>query len=185
MGRKKNFSRESVLDKAIPVFWRRGFADTSLQDLELATGVNKSGLYAEFKDKEDLYIASLRRYLDGRLQQDWLTALPLGWRNVERFLKGAHGCADGQGGCFANNATRDLALLPFSATQVLAEAQQQLKQRLAANIAAESERFDADGLAELVLLFFYGVCTAQTLAASNDASDGRIDHFMRLLKSGA
>ena len=62
MGRKKLFSRESVLDKSIPVFWAKGYADTSLQDLEQATGVNKSGLYSEFKDKEDLFLSSLAHY---------------------------------------------------------------------------------------------------------------------------
>ena len=54
MGRPKGFSREEVLEKAMPVFWKHGFADTSLQELEQATGVNKSGLYSEFRDKEDL-----------------------------------------------------------------------------------------------------------------------------------
>ena len=42
MGRPKSFSREEVLEKAMPVFWKHGFADTSLQELERATGVNKS-----------------------------------------------------------------------------------------------------------------------------------------------
>jgi AcrR family transcriptional regulator len=64
MGRPKNFSREGVLEKALPVFWSRGFADASLQDLEQATGVNKSGLYAEFKGKGDLFVQSLRYYLE-------------------------------------------------------------------------------------------------------------------------
>ena len=64
MGRPKNFTRDAVLEKALPVFWRRGFADASLHELELATGVNKSGLYAEFKDKEDLFMQSLQYYLD-------------------------------------------------------------------------------------------------------------------------
>jgi hypothetical protein len=41
---------------AMPVFWKRGFSDTSLQDLERATGVDKSGP---------------------------LTGEPLGWKNVE------------------------------------------------------------------------------------------------------
>ena len=91
MGRKKNFSRESVLDKTIQVFWELGYADTSLQDLEKATGVNKSGLYSEFTGKEDLYLASLIQYLAGVQRQDWLTAEPLGWSNIERFLK--LGCA--------------------------------------------------------------------------------------------
>jgi AcrR family transcriptional regulator len=52
MGRPKNFSREEVLAKAMTVFWTHGFSDTSLQDLERATGVNKSGLYTEFRDKD-------------------------------------------------------------------------------------------------------------------------------------
>jgi hypothetical protein len=46
IGQPKNFNREGVLEKALPVFWRRGFADASLHELEKATGVNKSGLYA-------------------------------------------------------------------------------------------------------------------------------------------
>ena len=89
MGRSKNFSREDVLEKAIPVFWRRGFADTSLQDLERATGVNKSGLYAEFRDKEDIFVASLRHYLDSQEKRGLLTKEPLGWNNIENFLKNA------------------------------------------------------------------------------------------------
>jgi AcrR family transcriptional regulator len=57
MGRPKKFNRQGVLEKALPVFWRCGLADASLHELEIATGVNKSGLYSEFKDKEDLFIS--------------------------------------------------------------------------------------------------------------------------------
>jgi TetR/AcrR family transcriptional regulator, copper-responsive repressor len=32
MGRPKTFSREDVLEKALPVFWNRGFADASLHE---------------------------------------------------------------------------------------------------------------------------------------------------------
>ena len=87
MGRPKNFSREEVLEKAMPVFWIHGFSDTSLQDLERATGVNKSGLYTEFRDKEDLFVACLRHYLKGQEKRGLLTKEPLGWKNVETFLK--------------------------------------------------------------------------------------------------
>ena len=87
MGRPKNFSREEVLEKAMPVFWKHGFADTSLQELERATGVNKSGLYTEFRDKEDLFVACLRHYLGSQEKRGLLTKEPLGWNNVETFLK--------------------------------------------------------------------------------------------------
>src|ERR1700679_4315653 len=86
MGRPKNFSREEVLEKAMPVFWKHGFADTSLQDLERATGVNKSGLYTEFRDKEDLFVACLRHYLKRQGKRGLLTTAPLGWKNIENFL---------------------------------------------------------------------------------------------------
>jgi hypothetical protein len=65
----KNFSREEVLDKAMPVFWIHGFSDTSLQDLERATGVNKSG--TEFRDKEDLFVACLRRSLESQEKRNF------------------------------------------------------------------------------------------------------------------
>ena len=73
--------------KAIPVFWKHGLAETSVQDLEQATGVRKSGLYTAFKDKEDLFVESLRRYFDVLMSRGHLTKQPLGWTNVESFLK--------------------------------------------------------------------------------------------------
>ncbi len=66
MERPKKFSRDEVLEKAIPLFWERGFADIGLQEIEAAAGVNKSGLYSEFKGKEDIYFSSLRYYVDNR-----------------------------------------------------------------------------------------------------------------------
>jgi AcrR family transcriptional regulator len=61
MGRPKEFNRDGVLARAIPVLWKQGFANTTVQHLERATAVNKSGLYTEFKDKEDLFLPSLAR----------------------------------------------------------------------------------------------------------------------------
>ena len=118
MGRPKQFNREGVLDRAIPVFWKQGFANTTVQDLEQATGVNKSGLYTEFKDKEDLFLASLERYAQTR-GAEILTAQPLGWGNIERFLRLGFGCDDDQRGCFAVNSMRELAGLPAEAQEII------------------------------------------------------------------
>jgi TetR/AcrR family transcriptional regulator, copper-responsive repressor len=112
MGRPKSFNREGVLEKALPVFWRRGFADASLHELERATGVNKSGLYAEFEDKEDLFVHSLRYCLESLEKQGLLTAEPLGGNNIERFLKLRPCTLRGQKGCFAANSIRECAVLP-------------------------------------------------------------------------
>jgi AcrR family transcriptional regulator len=115
MGRPKNFSREEVLVKAMPVFWRHGFADTTLQQLERATGVNKSGLYTEFRDKEDLFMACLRHYLESQGKRGLLTKEPLGWKNVENFLKNGPLYKGEQQGCFSVNSMREFAILPNEA----------------------------------------------------------------------
>jgi Bacterial regulatory proteins, tetR family len=112
MGRTRKFNREGVLQKAIPVFWENGFDGTSVQDLELATGVNKSGLYAEFESKEDLFLASLRYYLEHGSGHKVLSAEPLGWANVEKYLKLAHGGSETERGCFSVNSMREVANLP-------------------------------------------------------------------------
>jgi hypothetical protein len=69
------------------------------KDLEQATIVNKSALYAEFENKDDLFIASLQRYLEVLRERGTLTKQPLGWGNVEAFLKLCYG-SWGQKGAF-------------------------------------------------------------------------------------
>ena len=106
-----------MLKSAIPVFWDRGYADTGLHDLEQATGVNKSGLYAEFKSKEELFLASLRYYVEHIGAQAILSAEPLGWGNIERLAKMTMECRGGRKGCFGINSMRETAILPAEAAQ--------------------------------------------------------------------
>ena len=136
MGRPKNFDRTEVLEKAMPLFWRRGFADTGMQDLEKATGVNKSGLYAEFKDKQDLFLEALRHYGATRKGRDLLSAQPLGWGNIESYLKFKLARKDGMNGCFNVNTMRETELLPAEAQDILAESRARLKGLFLQNIAA-------------------------------------------------
>ena len=87
IGRPKHFSRAQVMERSIPVFWQHGFASTSLADLEAATGVNRSGLYTEFRDKEDLFLASLGHYIATSGLANILATEPLGWDNVEKYSR--------------------------------------------------------------------------------------------------
>ena len=183
MGRPKNFSREVVLEKAMPVFWKHGFADTSLQDLERATGVNKSGLYTEFRDKEDLFVACLRHYLEAQEKRGLLTKAPLGWNNVEAFLK--HGPLNKaeQKGCFSVNSMREFAILPHQAHAVVAENRARLQQLLARNIEAEKPRMDPNAIADMVLSFFSGVCIERNVESGKGASTRKAENFMKVLRS--
>src|ERR1700756_3326409 len=182
MGRPKSFSREEVLEKAMPIFWKHGFADTSLQDLERATGVNKSGLYTEFRDKEDLFVACLRHYLESQEKRGLLTKEPLGWKNVETFLKNGPLSSGERQGCFSVNSMREFAILPDEAYGVVTENRGLLQRLLAMNIEAEKPSMAPSAIAEMVLSFFSGLCIESNLKAGKTSSTRKIENFMTAVR---
>ncbi len=183
MGRPKNFSREGVLEKALPVFWKRGFADASLHELEVATGVNKSGLYSEFEDKEDLFVQSLRYYLENVEKRGLLTTEPLGWNNIERFLKMGPCSMEGQKGCFSVSSMREFPILPPEAAAIITRSRSKLKQLIAKNIQVERPMMNADSLAELVLTFFTGLSMEHNLSSSRPSIVRKIDDLMNIIRT--
>jgi AcrR family transcriptional regulator len=179
MGRPKKFNRDEVLRKAMPLFWKRGFADTGLQDIEKATGVNKSGLYSEFKNKEDLFLATLVYYVKTNKGAEILSAEPLGWKNVENFFDYALSNSDG---CFAVNSMRELALLPQEAHAIMAGGRTFLKLMLAKNISAEKTKMSPETLAGILLTFFSGISIEQNLHADRSLSAHEYKDFIRLIR---
>ena len=69
MPRPKEFDPDVALDRAVDVFWSRGYGGTSIQHLVDALGVNRGSLYATFGDKHGLYLAALDRYRQSEVVQ--------------------------------------------------------------------------------------------------------------------
>ncbi|KAF0177264.1 MAG: TetR/AcrR family transcriptional regulator [Hyphomonadaceae bacterium] len=59
-GRPRAYDPDDALRRARDVFWVKGYAATSLDDLAAATGMNRPSLYAAFGDKQGIYLAALR-----------------------------------------------------------------------------------------------------------------------------
>src|SRR5436309_1536671 len=64
-GRPRCFDTGKALDRALDVFWRKGYEGASLSDLTKAMGINRPSLYAAFGDKETLFRKALDRYVEG------------------------------------------------------------------------------------------------------------------------
>src|ERR1700685_2654610 len=89
VGRPRAFDTEEALDRAMRVFWRKGYLGTSLSDLTNAMGINRPSLYAAFGNKKSLFRKALNHYAEGpssylrkALQEPTARAV------VERLLRG-------------------------------------------------------------------------------------------------
>lgn len=182
MARPKKFSRESVLDKSIPVFWKYGLSGCNVQQLEVATGVNKSGLYSEFTSKEELFTAALTRYLDTGPARQILDSLPSGWGNIEKFLLTAPYHSVEFTGCFAVNSTREVAMLPEEAVSVIDAFNQDRLDHIKRNVIAEAPKMDAAAVADLIWTFFSGVCINANLDDDREVHSQRVANFLAVLK---
>jgi TetR/AcrR family transcriptional repressor of nem operon len=90
MARPREFDREEALERATAVFWAKGYASTSTDDLLTAMGIARQSLYNAFQDKRALYLEALERYqrttTAGHLQRLNGAASPIA--GVEALLLG-------------------------------------------------------------------------------------------------
>ncbi len=63
MGARGEAAREKVMGAARHLFKYRGYKNTSIEDISLASGVKRGNLYFYFKSKEDLAHAVIERAL--------------------------------------------------------------------------------------------------------------------------
>jgi AcrR family transcriptional regulator len=64
-GRTRQFDVNDALDRALEVFWARGYEGATLPELTRAMGINRPSLYATFGNKEQLFRKALDRYRAG------------------------------------------------------------------------------------------------------------------------
>lgn len=62
MARPREFERDVVLDRAMQVFWARGYEATSIQHLVARMGIQRGSLYETFGDKRALFFAAIEHY---------------------------------------------------------------------------------------------------------------------------
>jgi AcrR family transcriptional regulator len=67
LGRPRAFDPNAVLERAMHVFWAKGYDGASLSHLTRAMRINRPSLYAAFGNKEQLFGKVLDRYVSGPL----------------------------------------------------------------------------------------------------------------------
>lgn len=121
---EKQFNTEEVLHNAMQAFWVRGYEATSMQRLVGCTGINRASIYAQFKDKRQLFLASLNHYRD-RVLGERLSRLerqkPAKSAVQVLFEEFAQGAFEGETnrGCLVANTALELAAHDAQAREIV------------------------------------------------------------------
>jgi TetR/AcrR family transcriptional repressor of nem operon len=116
MARPREFDIDEALERAMNVFWTKGYEGASLQDLLDAMKIARGSLYKAFQDKRSIYLAALDRYDRTEIQHtvDALRDRTAGdgATRIRLFLEDARAAVvrrHDRRGCFLCNAAVDQA----------------------------------------------------------------------------
>ena len=144
-GRPRAFDEAQVLDAALDLFWRVGYADASVPDISAVTGLSTSSLYNVYGSKLGLFEAALGRYLDEVI--DGYMVGPLargsaGLADVEAFLDRLEGTIDRNParGCLAVNTMAEQRHLPPRLAAAPAAYRRMLRDGLRAALTRAAEQ---------------------------------------------
>jgi TetR/AcrR family transcriptional repressor of nem operon len=125
MARPRQFDVDDVLDRSMHEFWRRGYRDTSVEDLVDATGVRPGSLYGAFPGgKRELFMWSLDRYAK-LVVPEKLGALERPGASLAELRAYFDGLVDdlltpdGRMGCLMVNSTVELAAADSEVARVV------------------------------------------------------------------
>ncbi len=101
MSRVREFDPEQAIADAMQVFWRSGYADTSMEDIVSETGVSRYGLYGTFGNKKDLLVAAMRHYEESMTDLLWsdLRKPDAGRTEIIEFWRSIRNHAEDEGFC--------------------------------------------------------------------------------------
>jgi TetR/AcrR family transcriptional regulator, copper-responsive repressor len=167
-GRPRQFDAEKAKTAAMRLFWERGYAGTSIQDLSEALAINPPSLYAAFGDKRQLFTAAIDTYQStcGAFAAEILAApLPTRAAIEKLLLEAARIFTDKRlpKGCMVVTSALNCAEEDRDVATLLADRRKQsehmLATRIAEGIAAGdvNKTVDAKALARYVATVFQGL----------------------------
>ena len=176
-GRPLSFDREAALDRAMHVFWERGYEAASVADLTAAMGITPPSLYTAFGDKEHLFLEAIGAYGKGpgAFGARALAEEPTARRAVQRLLEeGAAQLTDAchPRGCMMVMAATNCSIAAEHIQAALAEMRairvERLQARIQQGIDAGELRADTD--ARALANFYATVYQGMSMQAKDGAS---------------
>jgi TetR/AcrR family transcriptional regulator, transcriptional repressor for nem operon len=192
MARTKNFSEEEVLDKAVKLFWEKGYNATSANDLVEQLGLSRSSLYDTYGDKRTLFIQSLNRYRS-EFVKAMITMIGAS-TDIKTTIKDIFKLATDQDitdkipkGCFMVNSAIELSAHDSEVAEIVAQNQRDIENSFEKAIlkgqaaGTISDRHDGKSLATFLFNSLSGIRVAMKYNKSRNAFDQIININLSIL----
>ncbi len=180
MARAKKYNEKEVAEKAMNLFWKNGYANTSMQMLEKEMGINKFSIYSSFGNKDGLFLKSLD-YYKSRLfvlvdklvkSTDGILAIKEYFYDFVDFTRDTkHGK-----GCLVTNTANEIGLeSEEEIPQVLKSFTDEIKQVFADKLKNEGN-YDLDMIeeqADYLLISMFGLSSATRIF-----SEEQLKHYI-------
>ena len=189
-GRPRGFDRDDVLDRAMRLFWERGYEATSVSELTEAMGITPPTLYTFFGDKKHLFLEAVDRYQTGPgcFGMKALTEEPTAESSMRRLLHDAvasYSSPKGPKGCLVVLGAINCAAESTDVFNAVADkrraAESAVRSRItAAQTAGElSEDVDVDALTGQMIATLYGLAIKARDGASRASLNRIVEQAMR------
>ncbi|ERF79937.1 TetR/AcrR family transcriptional regulator [Bradyrhizobium viridifuturi] len=188
-GRPRSFDVEAAVERAMNVFWSRGYHATALPDLLRATKLSRGSLYAAFGDKHSLFLRALDRYI-----ADALTRMDAEFdprrepvAGLRAYLAGyveRNSGANGRRGCLLVATTMELAGRDADVDRRIAGFFRDMEARVADALSrAKMAGKLADGVepssaARILVCFVEGLRVVGKTAPTRIISQATVDAFL-------
>lgn len=108
IGRPRQFDETEALEKAMEVFWDRGYEAAGMTELLETMQISRQSCYNTFGEKRDLFLKAIRHYGNTAMSEACDALLKPGspLSNVRKFLEQSANCAckSGARGCMVVNS---------------------------------------------------------------------------------
>jgi TetR/AcrR family transcriptional regulator, copper-responsive repressor len=178
-GRPRAYDADAALARAVDAFWDAGFAGTSLDDLTLATGMNRPSLYGAFGDKQALYRKAFDLYRTRTREAFGRTfggddPLRVALRNVYDTAISIYLSGDsGPRGCFIIGTAVAQAVTDPGIRAALADTLREIESAFAARLAHARRKGELSPDADPIKLAKLASATLYSLTIHARAGEGR------------
>lgn len=194
--KKSDKTRQFIIEKAAPVFNKKGIAGTSISDLTRATGLTKGSIYGNFRDKDEVAVSvfhynvnNLTRYLSREMDKETailkkLLAFPRAYGKLYPKMVEYGGCPILNTATEADDTHQVLCDLASRAIDTMKEKLVKLMEE-GQNKGEIQKDTDPDKIADITISLIEGAGVLSKVTGKSSYMENALDQVKYIIRSTA